>query len=83
VKLTLDRASGKNGEKLYLTVKRTAKSTTDSHLILLDAKIGDVTRTFPILVGDEDALSKVMSQPRPLAHRLSSTRHGPYVIPAM
>lgn len=62
VKLTLDRASGKNGEKLYLTVKRSAKASTDSHLILLDAKVGDVTRTYPLLVGDQDALAKVMSR---------------------
>jgi hypothetical protein len=61
VKLTLDRAFGKNGEKLYLTIKRTAKSSTDSHLILIDATIGKATSTLPIIVGDADALSKVMT----------------------
>jgi hypothetical protein len=55
-----EQRAGGDGEKTYLTLKRTSKSSTDSHLVVISSTLGKTVHYMPIVVGDADAASKVM-----------------------
>jgi hypothetical protein len=87
VTLTLDKTSATNGEKTYLTIKRTAKPVTDSHLVVVSSTVGKTVHYMPIIVGDADAASKVMQNTGPgptmrKGHgRVLKTRRAPFRRP--
>lgn len=51
VTLTLDKTSGQNGEKAYLTVKVDQEKAEKVHLVVVRSVLGGVQRFMPILVG--------------------------------
>jgi hypothetical protein len=51
LELSLDRATGQNGEKAWLSVKVDKTSSTGVQIVLLQTTLGNATHLMPILVG--------------------------------
>ena len=51
LELSLDKVSGQNGEKAYLTIKVVKDNAAKAHLVVVQATVGNVVRYLPILVG--------------------------------
>jgi hypothetical protein len=53
VTLSLDKTTGQNGEKAYLTVKVDSDNEEKAHLVVVRSSLGGVTRFMPILIGTQ------------------------------
>ena len=71
--VALDRTSGQNGEKAYLSVTVNSVAPEKVHLVVVRSTLGATVHYMPILIGDNGAPGKHAVQARKL---FSDGRHG-------